>query len=74
MENFEILRKFETLKFKIYDTFGRPEGGEGFKKLGQCQIGGGEGAEIGLFCWASFMYGPYPNFKFPSRWSPVCVN
>ena len=40
MENFEILRKFETLKFKIYDTLGRPEGGEGFKKLGQCQIGG----------------------------------
>ena len=40
MENFEILRKFETLKFKIYDNFGRPEGGKSFKKLGQCQIGG----------------------------------
>ena len=33
MENFEIVRKFETLKFKIYDNFGRPEGGKSFEKI-----------------------------------------
>ena len=37
---------FETLKFKIHNTFKCTRGGSDFKKLGQCRVGRGEGTVI----------------------------